>query len=270
MSISRRELLKLGTGTAAMFLAGTKPLSAMANWAGERIPIGLQLYSVRQDCEKDLASVLQAVAKMGYEGVEFAGYYNRNATELHELLQKHGLKCCGTHISLDTLKGDELKKTVEFNKTIENQYLIVSWMPETYAESLESVKEAAKVFNDIAAQLKDHDMCRRLPCARWRLQEDRRRIRLGPVLCQHARRRRRCKWTSGTASTQVAIRLPRSNDSRAAPGRSISKNPAVPTRPWSARATSTGRKYSRFARRPAARSGTSSSTNGLPARRWAT
>ena len=82
MSISRRELLKLGTGTAAMLLAGTKPLSAMANWAGEKIPIGLQLYSVRQDCEKDLASVLQAVAKMGYQGVEFAGYYNRSATEL--------------------------------------------------------------------------------------------------------------------------------------------------------------------------------------------
>ena len=35
------------------------------------------------------------------------------------------------------MKGDELKKTVEFNKTIENQYLIVSWMPETYAESLD-------------------------------------------------------------------------------------------------------------------------------------
>jgi sugar phosphate isomerase/epimerase len=158
MSISRRELLKRGTGTAAMLLAGAKPLSAMTSWAGEKIPIGLQLYSVRQDCEKDLASVLQAVAKMGYQGVEFAGYYNRGAAELHELLQKFGLKCCGTHIQLDTLKGDELKKTVEFNKTIENQYLIVSWMPGTYAESLESVKAVAKVFNDIAGQLRDHDM----------------------------------------------------------------------------------------------------------------
>jgi sugar phosphate isomerase/epimerase len=158
MSISRRELLKLGTGTAAMLAAGAKPLAAMANWAGDRIPIGLQLYSVREDCAKALPDVLQAVAKMGYEGVEFAGYYDRTAKELHELLQKNGLKCCGTHISLDTLKGDELKKTVEFNKTIQNPYLIVAWMPETYAESLASVKEAAKVFNDIAAHLKEQNM----------------------------------------------------------------------------------------------------------------
>jgi sugar phosphate isomerase/epimerase len=158
MNISRRELLQLGTGTAAMLLAGVRPLSAMANRKAEKIPIGLQLYSVRQDCEKDLAKVLQAVAEMGYQGVEFAGYYNRNANELHELLHKYHLQCCGTHISLDTLKGDELKKTVEFNKTIHNKYLIVSWMPDSYAESLDSVKETAKVYDDIAAHLKEQGM----------------------------------------------------------------------------------------------------------------
>lgn len=208
MSISRRELLKLGTGTAAMLLAGTKPLPAMANWAGEKIPIGLQLYSVRQDCEKDLASVLQAVAKMGYQGVEFAGYYNRSATELHELLQKYGLKCCGTHIQLDTLKGDELKKTVEFNKTMENQYLIVSWMPPTYAESLESVKEVAKVYNGIAAQLKDHDMF----VGYHAHAGDFKKIgKSSPGICSlpTLKTTSSCKWTSGTASRQVAIRLPR-------------------------------------------------------------
>ncbi len=158
MSISRRDLLKLGTGTAAMLLAGAKPLAALANGADQKIPIGLQLYSVRHDCEKDLASVLDAVAQMGYAGVEFAGYYNRTAAELHELLQKYGLECCGTHISLDALKGDELKKTVEFNKTLDNPYLIVAWMDPSYADSLESVKEVAKVYDEIAARLKEQDM----------------------------------------------------------------------------------------------------------------
>jgi len=38
-----------------------------------RIPIGLQLYSVREDCARDLAGALRSVADMGYEGVEFAG-----------------------------------------------------------------------------------------------------------------------------------------------------------------------------------------------------
>ena len=40
-----------------------------------RIPIALQLYSIRHDCEKDLPGTLKAVARMGYDGVEFAGYY---------------------------------------------------------------------------------------------------------------------------------------------------------------------------------------------------
>ncbi|MDF2441058.1 MAG: hypothetical protein JWN98_2042, partial [Abditibacteriota bacterium] len=38
-----------------------------------RIPIALQLYSVREDCKRDLPGTLKAVAEMGYEGVEFAG-----------------------------------------------------------------------------------------------------------------------------------------------------------------------------------------------------
>ena len=57
-----------------------------------RIPIALQLYSVRHDCEKDFPGVIKAVAEMGYEGVEFAGYYGYSAQELRKLLDDHGLK----------------------------------------------------------------------------------------------------------------------------------------------------------------------------------
>ena len=40
--------------------------------------------------------VLEAVAKMGYQGVEFAGYYGRTAGQLGNLLDQNGLKCCGS------------------------------------------------------------------------------------------------------------------------------------------------------------------------------
>ncbi len=158
MDFTRRDLLKLGSAAAGMFLAGVRPLAALANVKDKKIPIGLQLYSVRQDCEKDLAPVLEAVAEMGYQGVEFAGYYGHTAQQLRELLDQNGLKCCGSHLQLPVLEGDELKKTIEFNKTIGNKYLIVAWMPDTYAESLESVKKAAKQFDDIAAKIKDQGM----------------------------------------------------------------------------------------------------------------
>lgn len=52
-----------------------------------RIPIALQLYSVREDCARDLPGVLSAVAKMGYEGVEFAGTYNHDAAAIRRMLE---------------------------------------------------------------------------------------------------------------------------------------------------------------------------------------
>lgn len=158
MSISRRDLLKLGTSTAALSWAGLQLPAAWARAVATKIPIALQLYSVRHDCEKDLPHVLEAVAGMGYAGVEFAGYYGRTAEQLRELLDQSGLKCCGTHIQLNALAGDELKKTVEFNQTLGNPYLIVAWMPETYTESLAAVKKQAAVYNDVAAKLQDYDM----------------------------------------------------------------------------------------------------------------
>ena len=141
-----------------MLWAGSEPWTARAMAAESKIPIGLQLYSVRHDCEKDLPAVLEQVAKMGYAGVEFAGYYGRSAKELRELLDQNGLKCCGTHIQLGAIQGDELAKTVEFNQVLDNPYLIVAWMPETYTHSIETVKRAAEVYNQAAAKVKDQGM----------------------------------------------------------------------------------------------------------------
>ena len=122
------------------------------------IPVALQLYSVRKDCEKDLPGVLKAVAGMGYDGVEFAGYYGRDAAELKKMVDDLGLKVAGTHIGLNTLQGDELAKTVEFNKTLGNTFLIVPGLPEERRNSKAAWLETAKIFNEIAAKLKDEGM----------------------------------------------------------------------------------------------------------------
>jgi sugar phosphate isomerase/epimerase len=119
-----------------------------------RIPIALQLYSVREDCARDLPGTIEAVADMGYEGVEFAGYYDRSAEELRKLLDDSGLKCCGSHIGLDTLLGDELERTVEFNQTLGNKHLIVPGLSEEYTGSREGWRKAADTFNAIAERLK--------------------------------------------------------------------------------------------------------------------
>ena len=122
------------------------------------IPVGVQLYSVRDDCARDLPATLTAIARMGYVGVEFAGYYQHSAHELRRMLDDLGLKCCGTHIGLDTLLGDALAATVEFNLELGNPYLVVPWIGEERRNSAAAWRETAALFTEIAARLRSHGM----------------------------------------------------------------------------------------------------------------
>jgi sugar phosphate isomerase/epimerase len=157
-SISRRDFLK--TSAAAAAFAGTNPTAVFAaeTYGGNKIPFGLQLYSVRNECAKDLVGTVTAVAKMGYKAVEFAGYHGRDAKTLRQLLDDVGLKCCGTHLGLDALLGDNLAKTVEFNHTLGNPFLIVASLPGKYTKTRQSWEEAADRFSEVADKLKPHGM----------------------------------------------------------------------------------------------------------------
>ena len=123
-----------------------------------RIPIALQLYSIRHDCERDLPGTLAAVAKMGYDGVEFAGYYGRSATELRAMVDDLGLQVAGAHVGLDTLLGDQLAASVAFHRTLGNRFLIVPGLAEERRNSRAAWQETAKVFNEISIQLEKEGM----------------------------------------------------------------------------------------------------------------
>jgi sugar phosphate isomerase/epimerase len=123
-----------------------------------KLPVGLQLFSVRKECEKDFEHVIREVARMGYEGVEFAGYHGKSAEELRSMLDDAGLKCCGTHLKIGTLLGDELEKTVEFNQVLGNKYLIVAALEKEYHGTADDWKRTAGLFNEIAERLKPYGM----------------------------------------------------------------------------------------------------------------
>ena len=156
-TISRRDFLKT---TAAVSAAAVSPahLFAIGVAPKEKPSLGVQLYSVRNDCQKDLPGTLNAVGKIGYKAVEFAGYYGRDAKTLRKLLDDAGVKCCGTHIALDTLLGDKLAKTVEFNQTIGNINLIVPSLPEKNRKTKEDWQKTADQFSDIAEKVKPQGM----------------------------------------------------------------------------------------------------------------
>jgi sugar phosphate isomerase/epimerase len=123
-----------------------------------RIPIGLQLYSVREDCVRDLAGTLKAVKAMGYEGVEFFNFYNLPAKDLRTMLDDLGLVCCGTHTGLATLLGDALPRSIEYNQILGNKYLVVPSLPAERRASIAAWRETAALFTSLAEGLKPHGM----------------------------------------------------------------------------------------------------------------
>ena len=122
------------------------------------IPIALQLYSVREDCSRDLLGTLEGIADMGYEGVEFAGYYGRSAKELRDILDSFGLRVSGSHVRIESLLGDELERTIGFNQTLGNRFLIVPGLPEERRKSKAAWVETARLMNEIAEKLRPEGM----------------------------------------------------------------------------------------------------------------
>ena len=122
------------------------------------IPIGLQLYAVRDECAKDFPGTLSAVADMGYAGVEFAGYYGRTAEQVRALLDERGLKCCGTHTRLDALQGAELERTLAYNVALGSPYVVVPILPEDLRRSRAGWEEGARALSAIAQQVQAHGL----------------------------------------------------------------------------------------------------------------
>ena len=153
-SQSRRDILRYASAAVAALAV---PSFLKADEKKKKIPIGLELYSVRTLIPKDFPGTIEKIGKMGFEGVEFAGYHGWDSKpkELRKLLDDNGLKCCGTHTALKTLEGDELKKTAELHAVLGNKFLICPFMA---VKDAAGWTEMAKKFNEIAAKAKELGM----------------------------------------------------------------------------------------------------------------
>ncbi|MEM2739912.1 MAG: sugar phosphate isomerase/epimerase [Candidatus Bathyarchaeia archaeon] len=123
-----------------------------------RIRIALQLYSIREECSRNLARCLKAVADMGYEGVEFAGYYGYSAEELRKILDEYGLEVAGSHIGVNALLEDSFGNTVEYNRALGNRFIIVPSLPEYMRGSRDRWVETANLFDRLADELRRYGM----------------------------------------------------------------------------------------------------------------
>ncbi|MCL6459014.1 MAG: sugar phosphate isomerase/epimerase [Gorillibacterium sp.] len=93
-----------------------------------RMGIGLQMYSLRNETAGDFRGVLRKVSKLGYEGVEFAGYGDVPAEEMKALLQELKITAIGGHVRYPNLK-ERLEQEITYLKTIGASYIVCPNIP---------------------------------------------------------------------------------------------------------------------------------------------
>jgi len=121
---SRRDFVK--TGTASLVGAAAVLHSSELFAKGLRLPLGLQLYSVRDLLPKDYAGTLKDLGGLGYREVESAGYYNHSAAEVGKAMSDANLKLVSAHYSYNDLSA-KLDDVLDFNHGLGVSYLICSF-----------------------------------------------------------------------------------------------------------------------------------------------
>lgn len=163
--MNRRAFIKssatVGLGGLALFNAGCvereeytmdeiTPESAPEPRALERI--GVQLYTVRNILENDFVGGIEQVAAVGYNEVEFAGYFDHSPAEVKALLDRVGLTAPSVHVGIDMLR-DDLDTVLDAAQTIGHQYVVCPWVAEDQ-RTLDHYKQHAALFNEVGEQCK--------------------------------------------------------------------------------------------------------------------
>jgi sugar phosphate isomerase/epimerase len=112
----------------------------------KKLPVAVQLYSVRGDLEKDFFGVLQQVSDMGYEGVEFAGFYGHSAKEVKAFLAKVHLKAVSSHTPLDGLLADT-KGILDYHKELGCPFIAIPWLDEPR-------RPGTELWNQVVTQIR--------------------------------------------------------------------------------------------------------------------
>ena len=135
-------------------------MSAVAPFAfrvssASRIPMGLEMYSVRDELAKDPFGTVKAVGAMGYAGVEFYAPYfewtHGQAKQMKKLLDDLGMKCFSTHNDANFLNKDNIQKAIDLNLNLGSKYVVMaSAQPKP---GLDGWKEVAAALNFAADRL---------------------------------------------------------------------------------------------------------------------
>lgn len=114
----------------------------------------LELYSIRQLMEKDVLKALEHTASAGYDGVEFAGFYDMPAQKVKDKLDELGLETCGSHTGWDLLHGN-INEVFKYNAVLGNENIVLPYIADELRKNAKDWKNTAKKFNEIGKKCKE-------------------------------------------------------------------------------------------------------------------
>jgi sugar phosphate isomerase/epimerase len=160
-SFSRRSFLAASATAAAGFALQTGSRAA-GEGAGKRRPVGLELYSVRDELSKDLPNTLKTVAKIGYEVVEFYSPYFKwtptFAKDVRMQLDDLGLRCYSTHNSFESFTpGEKMAHAIELNQILGCRYIVLASAPGG-TKGVDGWKGLSEKLSSVVEQLKPHGL----------------------------------------------------------------------------------------------------------------
>lgn len=121
-----------------------------------KIGVGVQLYTLRNECEKDFFKTLERVAGIGYEGVELAGLYGHAPEKVKEQLDNLGLEVVGHHVPFERIE-QELEQVIYEQMKLGNSRIVCPWLSEEMRNEA-GYKRVADVLSEASAKCAEHGM----------------------------------------------------------------------------------------------------------------
>jgi len=157
--LSRRDFLARSGAGAALLTTGTvadgllargAQASPTARTAARALPIGIEMYAVRGEQQRDLPGTLRALKAMGYEAVEFyapyTGWTLPHAKTVRTMMDDMGLRCHSTHNGMGSLlPGELMTKVVELNQILGARYVVLASPPFELGTAADYTRLAAQL-----------------------------------------------------------------------------------------------------------------------------
>ena len=119
-----------------------------------KIPVALQLYTIRDACNEDFVGALKSVSDIGYAGVELTGDGGLPHKELSSLLADLNLQVAGCHVSLANLEN-ELNIALDMNEAVGNRRIVCPWLPPERRINEDDYKALAASLSEIGSRCKE-------------------------------------------------------------------------------------------------------------------